>query len=507
MKKALISVSDKTNLKALAHCLIKQGYDIISTGGTKATLETYGFSVTAVSDVTGFPEMLNGRVKTLHPVVHAGLLAKRDNPDHMNTIKTHNIAPIDVLVVNLYPFESTIQTHSTTKDEAIEQIDIGGPALLRSAAKNMTSTTVLFDPTDYQRIIDEMNLYGNTTSTTKQYLAQKVFEYTAHYDLMIADYLADKQTLNQTWTLKQTLRYGENPHQKGSLYQSNETNPYSLFNAEVLHGKALSYNNIQDANAAINILQDFNQPTAVALKHMNPCGIGTGSNIEKAFDKAYASDAISIFGGIVAVNEPVTLALAKTLHTIFLEIIIAPDYDTEALTYLKQKKQLRILKLPMNQKTTDQTIFTSINGGMIMQEVDRKTITKADLKCVTKQKPSDETIAELLFAWHAVKHVKSNAIVVTKDHQTVGIGAGQMNRVGAAEIALKWAKKNGHTEALVLASDAFFPFDDVVKLARRYGVRHIIQPGGSKRDQASIDACDQLGMTMVFTGVRHFKHT
>ncbi len=506
MKKALISVSDKTKLIPLAQTLSNHGYEIISTGGTKTALEHAGFTVTSVSDLTGFPEMLDGRVKTLHPHIHAGLLAKREEKHHMQTLETKAINPIDVLVVNLYPFKETIENDSLTKDDAIEQIDIGGPALLRSAAKNMTSVTALCDPSDYQLVIDELHEFKKTTVTTKQYLAQKVFKHTAQYDLMIADYLAGETTLSQTWVLKDTLRYGENPHQKGYLYQAEQDDPYSLFNAEILHGKPLSYNNIQDANAAINILSDFDDPTAVALKHMNPCGVASSNTIETAFEQAYQSDMVSIFGGIVAINKPVTLTLAKKLHTIFLEIIIAPSYDTDALAHLKQKKNIRLLALPMSSPSTESKMMTSINGGMLIQDTDNHHITESDLTCVTKQAPNEAAIAALLFAWRVAKYVKSNAIVVAKGQQTVGVGAGQMNRVGAAEIALNWAAKNGQTENLVLASDAFLPFDDVVRLAHRYGVTHIIQPGGSKRDQASIDACDELGITMVFTGVRHFAH-
>ncbi len=506
MKKVLISVSDKQNLEPLAKALVAQDYEILSTGGTKTFLESHGFKVTAVSDYTKFPELLEGRLKTLHPKIHGGILANREKSSHMDALKKEDISPIDMVVVNLYPFEATIKKENITQQEAIEQIDIGGPTLLRSAAKNMASLTALCDPSDYKLVIEELKHHGETTLSTRVSLAQKVFHHTAHYDQMIASYLSQDKSLQKTWSHQETLRYGENPHQEAYLYKDNTDDPYSLFAADILHGKKLSYNNIQDANAALNIIAEFSEPCAVALKHMNPCGIGVDETIEKAYQKAYNSDSTSIFGGIVALNRKVTPDLATTLNETFLEIIIAPSFDEEALSILKQKKNLRLLQLDMQAISNTHQKITTINGGALVQSMDRKTVEASDLQCVTTKNPGDKLLKELLFAWRAVKHVKSNAIVLSKEHQTIGIGAGQMNRVGAAKLALEWAKAQGHTNDIVLASDAFFPFDDIVKLAHQYGVKAIIQPGGSKRDKDSIDACNKLGIVMVFTGTRHFSH-
>jgi phosphoribosylaminoimidazolecarboxamide formyltransferase/IMP cyclohydrolase len=505
MKRALISVSDKTGLIPIATCLISHGYHILSTGGTKNYLEKNNIEVTQVSAYTNYPEILDGRVKTLHPKIHAGLLAKRDNLSHMDVLKREDIDTIDLLIVNLYPFIETIKNESITQDEAIEQIDIGGPSMLRSAAKNFKDVTVITVVNDYDLIMNELNSIGDTKLSTRMYLAQKVFELTSAYDFVIASYLFQKKRIQTTLTHVSSLRYGENPHQKADLYQTHD-DPYSLINAKILHGKQLSYNNIQDANAALNILSEFQDPCAVALKHTNPCGVGIGSTIHEAFDKAYHSDEVSIFGGIIAVNRSVDLNLAQSLSKIFLEIIIAPSFDQDALDELTKKKNIRLLEVDTTQSSTTKTQMVSINGGVLIQDIDDYKVTDKDLVCVTEIKPSDDVIDELLFAWRVVKHVKSNAIVITKNHQTVGIGAGQMNRVGACEIALNWANNHNHKDGLILASDAFFPFDDIVKLAYEKGVLAIIQPGGSIRDEDSISLCNQLGITMLFTGIRHFKH-
>lgn len=510
MKRALLSVSDKTDIVHFAEQLHQLGFDILSTGGTARVLQEAGIPVIPVEDVTGSPEMLDGRVKTLHPKIHGGLLALRDHPDHRSDLTRHDIVPIDLVCVNLYPFATTIARQGVTMDEAIEQIDIGGPSMLRSAAKNVASVTALCDTADYQMVVDELREHGDTLPATRRRLSAKVFRHTAHYDAIIAQYLSQGDDNLEHLTLPydhvMTLRYGENPHQQATLYQSPTLNPYSLFAATILNGKPLSYNNMQDANAAINILAEHQDPTVVALKHMNPCGVGTARDLERAYQLAHDSDPVSIFGGIVACNRPVTPALAKRMNEIFLEIVIAPAYDEEALKVLKQKKNLRVLQLDTSARNTDSATFVPINGGVLRQDIDALLVKKEDLQIVTKQKPSEDVLEELLFAWKVVKHVKSNAIVLTKGRQTVGIGAGQMNRVGAAHIALSWAKEHGHSDHLVLASDAFFPFDDVVRLAARYGVTAIIQPGGSIRDQDSIQACDELGIAMVFTGNRHFKH-
>ncbi len=511
MKRALISVSDKRNVAAFAASLVELGFEIISTGGTKRVLEESGIQTISIDDVTGFPEILNGRVKTLHPLVHGGLLAVRDNEEHVKAVKENNIEYIDLVCVNLYPFKQTIDKEGTTFDDAIEQIDIGGPSMLRSAAKNYKFVTVVTDVNDYDNIISELKEFGDTLPETKKALSAKVFRLTAQYDSYISNYLTkelgvefpEKMTL--TYDYEQAMRYGENPHQSAALYRRSD-NPYSLLNADVLNGKPLSYNNIQDANSAINILKEFNAPTAVALKHMNPCGVGSADTLEEAFDKAYQSDPVSIFGGIVAVNREVSLDTAKAMNKIFLEIIIAPSYSEAALQELKRKKNLRILVLDTKKDNKDPYQMVSVNGGLLLQNTDDYIVPEEALEFVTVQTPNPQELNDLYFAWKVVKHVKSNAIVVTKDNQTVGVGAGQMNRVGAAKIALNWAKDHGHTEGLTLSSDAFFPFDDVVRLAAEYGVTNIIQPGGSIRDELSIKACNELGIKMVFTKNRHFKH-
>jgi phosphoribosylaminoimidazolecarboxamide formyltransferase/IMP cyclohydrolase len=510
MKRALLSVSDKTDIVWLAQQLHELGYEILSTGGTAAVLTQAGISVLPVETVTGSPEMLDGRVKTLHPKIHGGLLALRDNPAHQADLRANDIQPIDLVCVNLYPFQATISRADVTIDEAIEQIDIGGPSMLRSAAKNVASVTALCDRSDYQTVIEELRTHGDTLPATRRRLSAKVFRHTAYYDAVIAQYLgadeSNPEWLTLPFDLVSSLRYGENPHQAATLYRSPNRNPYSLFEAEILNGKPLSYNNMQDANAAINILAEHDQPTVVALKHMNPCGVGSATDLDTAFTLAYESDPVSIFGGIVACNRPVTKALAKRMNEMFLEIILAPAYEDGALEELKRKKNLRVLALDTSASNTDVDTFVAINGGLLRQGVDRHMVDKKELKVVTKQGLTDEEMEDLLFAWKVVKHVKSNAIVLTEGRQTVGIGAGQMNRVGAARIALDWAKERGHTKDLILASDAFFPFDDVVRLAAEYGVKAIIQPGGSIRDDDSIRACDELGIAMVFTGNRHFKH-
>ena len=511
MRRALISVSDKTNITSFAKNLVELGFEIISTGGTKKVLDEAGIKTISIDEVTGFPEILNGRVKTLHPLVHGGLLSLRDNEDHVKQVEENNIEYIDLVCVNLYPFKETIEKATTTFDEAIEQIDIGGPSMLRSAAKNYKFVSVVTDIKDYDQVITELKEHGDTLLETKKQLSAKVFRLTAQYDSYISNYLTKEldieypENITLTYEFHQPLRYGENPHQSAALYKRSDS-PYSLLSAEILNGKPLSYNNIQDANSALNILKEHTAPTAVALKHMNPCGVGSASTILEAFTKAYNSDPVSIFGGIVSVNQEVTKELAIEMNKIFLEIIIAPSYTEEGLLELKKKKNLRVLKLDTSSDNTDPYQVVSVNGGLLLQNTDSYLVEKEALEVVTKLLPTELELEDLHFAWKVVKHVKSNAIVITKDNQTVGIGAGQMNRVGAAEIALNWAKDHGHTSDLTLSSDAFFPFDDVVKLAHTYGVTKIIQPGGSIRDKDSIKACDELGIKMVFTKNRHFKH-
>ncbi|MBN2605331.1 MAG: bifunctional phosphoribosylaminoimidazolecarboxamide formyltransferase/IMP cyclohydrolase [Bacilli bacterium] len=511
MKRALISVSDKTNVVEFAKGLVENGYEIISTGGTREVLEANNIKTKSIENITGFPEILGGRVKTLHPMVHGGLLALREQHNHIKDVIENKIEYIDIIVVNLYPFKETIMKPNVTFDEAIEQIDIGGPSMLRSGAKNYKYVTVISDQKDYQKVLSEIEQYGETTIETKKRLSAKAFRLTASYDAIISSYLSKKENndfpenLTVTYQYKQDMRYGENPHQTAALYTSN-SNSYSILDAQILNGKPLSYNNIQDGNAAINILKEFHEPTAVALKHMNPCGVASSETILEAYQAAFASDSISIFGGIVALNREVTLNLAVELNKTFLEIIIAPSYTKDALLELCKKKNLRILLLDTSAENIDNMQLVSINGGVLMQHSDDYLIPFENLKPVTNTPLSQDELDELYFSWKVVKHVKSNAIVISTGKRTIGVGAGQMNRVGAAKIALDSAKNLGYYSNLTMASDAFFPFDDVVKLASTYGVSKIIQPGGSIRDQDSIDACNELGIKMVFTHNRHFKH-
>ena len=483
MKRALVSVSDKTGLVEFVQGLVDCGYEIISTGGTKKALEAAGIHPIGISDVTGFPEIMDGRVKTLHPKVHGALLCVRSNPDHVRQLQELGIEYIDLVCVNLYPFKETVLKPGVTHEEIIENIDIGGPSMLRSASKNYQSIPVLCDPKDYDKVLAEIRENQETTLETRERLAAKVFRHTARYDAMIADYLTKKtheefpESMTITFDKVQDLRYGENPHQKAAFYKG--MNPqYSLANATQLHGKELSYNNIQDGNAAIEILKDFEgQYAAVGVKHMNPCGVGIGENIEAAWDKAYEADSISIFGGIVALNAKVEKGLAEKLSKIFLEIIIAPDFSDEALEILTRKKNIRLMKLDTSLSVSSALKYTNVNDGLLVQEMDQHTINEEDLKCVTNRKPTEEEIKQLLFGWKVVKHVKSNAIVLVKDDMTVGVGAGQMNRVGAAKIAIEQAGEKA--KGSVLASDAFFPMPDTVQEAIKAGVTAIIQPGGS----------------------------
>ena len=509
-KRALISVSDKTGIDAFAAELVKLGYEIISTGGTKTLFESKGIPVTGISDVTGFPEILDGRVKTLHPAVHSGLLSVRDSEEHRKQMEELNLGYIDLVAVNLYPFQQTISKPNVSYEDAIENIDIGGPSMLRSAAKNHAFVTVVVDAADYEQVLEEIKANGDTTLETRKKLAAKTFRHTAAYDALIGDYLSAKlgETLPErvtvTYEKVQDLRYGENPHQKAAFYKKPLAGAGSLANAQQLHGKELSYNNINDANAALQILREFtDEPAAVAVKHMNPCGVGIGSDIFEAFTKAYEADPTSIFGGIVALNRPVDAPTAAKLNEIFLEIVIAPDFAPEALETLTKKKNIRLLKLPF-MPTEDKYFVTSVEGGMLFQETDTKQIEAADLKVVTERAPTEEELKQLLFAWKVVKHVKSNAIALANGNMTIGIGAGQMNRVGSARIALEQAGEKA--QGAVLASDAFFPMGDTVELAAKYGIKAIIQPGGSIKDEESIAAANANGIAMVFTGVRHFKH-
>lgn len=509
MKRVLISVSDKTGVVEFTRELVELGYEIISTGGTKKTLNEAGIKTLSISDITNFPEIMDGRVKTLHPNVHGALLCVRDNENHLKALKDNKIDLIDMVVVNLYPFKETLAKEDVTHEELIENIDIGGPSMLRSAAKNYKSVTVVVDPKDYERVVCELKESGDTQLETRERLAAKVFRHTSAYDTLIAEYLTNKveekfpETITVTYEKVQDLRYGENPHQKAGFYKKSFAG-YSLGNAKQLHGKELSYNNIQDANAALEILKEFTAPTVVAVKHMNPCGVGSGKNIEEAWTRAYEADKVSIFGGIVVANSCITKSVAEELSKLFLEIVIAPDFEKEALEIITQKKNIRVLKVDTNSEILNKMKVTSVMDGALIQEFDEMKISKDELVCVTERKPTDEEIEELIFSWNVVKHVKSNAIVIGKNNQTIGVGAGQMNRVGAAKIALEQGGEK--CMGAVLASDAFFPMDDTVELAAKYGIKAIIQPGGSIKDSLSIEACNRHGIAMVFTGVRHFKH-
>ena len=508
--RALVSVSDKTGVVEFAQQLRSLGWEIIATGGTMKLLRDSGVEVINISDVTGFPEICDGRVKTLHPKVHGGLLARRDDESHLAALKENEIEFIDMVCVNLYPFRQTIAKPDVTMEDAIENIDIGGPSMLRSAAKNYKDVTVVCNPENYAKIIEEIKANGNTTVETRLQLSAEAYTHTAQYDSMIATYMRKAAGLNEKlfleFDLVQGLRYGENPHQQAKFYGAAETGAYSLANAKQLNGKELSYNNIQDANAALCIAREFDEPFCVGLKHMNPCGAAIGTDVVDAWTKAYEADKVSIFGGIVAVNREVTKEAAELMKPIFLEIIMAPSFSEEALEVLSTKKNLRLLQVDMSKDESVVNQYVSVNGGLLVQDLDKTTATVTAEMCVTETKPTAEQVTDLNFGWRVVKHVKSNAIVVVKDGHTVGVGAGQMNRVGSAEIALKQAQAAGFTEGLVLASDGFFPFDDTVTLAAQYGVTAIVQPGGSVRDEDSVKKANECGITMLCTGMRHFKH-
>lgn len=508
--RALISVSDKTGIVEFAGSLQSMGWELIATGGTLKTLHEAGLKVMDIQDVTGFPEICEGRVKTLHPKVHGGLLARRDSEDHMAQLARNGIETIEMVCVNLYPFEATISKPDVTMEDAIENIDIGGPSMLRSAAKNYKDVTVVCDPADYSQVLSEIKEHGNTLVETRLKLSAKAYTRTALYDSCIATFMRKVAGLPEKLFLSfdkaQDLRYGENPHQNAGFYKAEKESAFSVAFAEQLGGKELSYNNIQDANAALSIVREFCEPFCVALKHMNPCGAGVGKDLKEAWTRAYEADKVSIYGGIVAMNRPLTKEVALEMKPIFLEIVMAPEFEPEALEVLATKKNLRLLKVRMDNDKTPAKAYVGVNGGMLVQDADLECKEITAEMCVTKRKPTEKELKEMNFGWKIVKHVKSNAIVVVKDGATAGIGAGQMNRVGSAEIALEEAESLGITEGLVLASDGFLPFGDTVELAAKYGVTAIVQPGGSIRDEDSIKVADEKGITMLFTGMRHFKH-
>jgi phosphoribosylaminoimidazolecarboxamide formyltransferase/IMP cyclohydrolase len=517
MKRALVSVTDKTGVVEFCKGLESLGYEIVSTGGTKKVLIAGGVKAIDISDVTGFPEILDGRVKTLHPMVHGGLLAVRDKESHVAQVKEHNIEYIDLVCVNLYAFKKTIESGASF-DAAVENIDIGGPSMLRSAAKNHKFVTVVSDINDYDLVLNEIKEFGDTTYETRLKLAAKVYTLTAEYDTMIAKYMREKAGLNEKLFIEadlvQSLRYGENPHQNAKFYATDKNLSYSLANAKQIQGKELSYNNIQDANAALNIVREFgNTPFAMGLKHMNPCGAAVGKDLKEAWLKAYESDPVSIFGGIVATNQVIDEEAANLIKfdhgekgkSIFLEVILAPGYTEGALKAFAKRPDLRIIEFKLGDYPK-QSQYVTVNGGILVQDQDVETKTITEDMTVTNVKPTKEQLADMDFGWKIVKHVKSNAIVVVKNGTTCGVGAGQMNRVGAAKIAIEEAHLRGVKDGLVLASDAFFPFADTLEYGIANGVVAVVQPGGSKKDQDSIDLANEKKVPMAFTGMRHFKH-
>ena len=501
-KQALISVSDKSNLLEFAKFLVEQDYKILSTGGTYKHLQDNGIAVTEVKDVTGFPEILDGRVKSLHPAIHGGIMARRANENHMATIAEHGINPIDIVIVNLYPFFEKMNT-GLSEAEMIEFIDIGGPSMLRSSAKNFYDVTVVTDVNDYETVINEIRENGSTSIETRKLCAGKVFNLTSAYDAAISTYLLGEdfpQFLESSYEKVMDLRYGENPHQKAAYYVDKTKNG-AMKDFEYLQGKELSFNNIRDMDLAYKVVSEFEETTCCAVKHSTPCGVAIGENVLEAYEKAYECDPMSIFGGIIAFNREVNGKTAVELNKIFLEIVIAPSFTEAALEIFKQKKNLRIIKV--KNPVSDKVTYVKVDGGLIVQSTDNQFST--DLNVVTATQPTEKQMTDLVFAQKIVKWVKSNAIVVATNGQAYGIGGGQTNRIWAAQQAIARAKEKVN-EDLVLASDAFFPFRDVADYAAENGIKAIIQPGGSIKDQESIDACDEYGIPMVFTGMRHFMH-
>ena len=512
IQRALLSVSDKSGLVDFARSLATSGVELLSTGGTAKVLREAGLVVKDISEHTGFPEMLDGRVKTLHPRVHGGLLFLRDNPEHLRTVAEHGIAPIDLVVVNLYPFEATVARPGVSLHDAIENIDIGGPSMLRSAAKNHDSVTVVVDPADYAEVARQIAGDGNTSLDLRRHLAAKVFSRTAAYDAAIATHLArnfappgqPSPLLSVVVPLAQPLRYGENPHQRAALYGRFHEHYHQL------HGKELSYNNILDLTAATALVAEFSEegPTLAILKHTNPCGVGRGSSLREAWDRAYSTDRQAPFGGIIAANTPIDLACAEAIAGIFSEVIVAPDFLPDALDLLRQKKNLRLLRVAGNPAKAAGGDLRSVGAqSFLWQERDTRTTTAADLRVVTRRAPSPSELEALLFGWRVVRHVKSNAIVYASPGQTLGIGAGQMSRVDSSRIAVWKAGEAGlPLHGSVVCSDAFFPFPDGLVAAADAGATAAIQPGGSVRDAEVIAAADERGIAMVFTGHRHFRH-
>ncbi|MCG0277985.1 MAG: bifunctional phosphoribosylaminoimidazolecarboxamide formyltransferase/IMP cyclohydrolase [Thermanaeromonas sp.] len=508
---ALLSVWDKTGLVEFAKGLAELGWKILSTGGTARVLEEAGLSVTHVQEVTGFPEILDGRVKTLHPNIHAGILARRE-PEHLKQLEELGIGTIDLVAVNLYPFRETVARPGVTTEEAIENIDIGGPAMVRAAAKNHEYVIVIVNPARYPQILAQLREQGDVDLSTRRMLAAEAFAHTAAYDATIASYWQQeaygKKNLPPFFFLIgekiHDLRYGENPHQRAAFYRLPGRGSGTLASSLKLQGKELSYNNLMDLDAAFSLVSEFKEPAVAIIKHTNPCGVAVAETLAEAYSKALEADPVSAFGGIVGCNRPVDKELAQEMVKIFLEAVVAPLFTPDALEVFKARPQVRLVAVGEGQEKGLNWHVRPVSGGFLVQEPDVYDFTEQELKVVTRRRPTEEELKDLLFAWKVVKHVKSNAIVVAKGGVTLGVGAGQMNRVGAARIALEQAKEKAR--GAVLASDAFFPFPDTVEEAAKAGVTAIIQPGGSVRDQESIDCADKYGLAMVFTGVRHFRH-
>ncbi|MFN0140763.1 MAG: bifunctional phosphoribosylaminoimidazolecarboxamide formyltransferase/IMP cyclohydrolase [Pyrinomonadaceae bacterium] len=520
VKRALVSVSDKTGVVEFATALVSFGVDIISTGGTAKALRDARLTVTDVAEVTGFPEMMDGRVKTLHPKIHGAFLALRDNAEHVASMNEHCIEAIDLVVVNLYPFEQTVAKTGVTLDEAVENIDIGGPAMIRSAAKNWRDVAVVTDPNVYDEIVGELNSNdGSLSLETRAKLAAAAYTRTAEYDSAISTFLSESrqagtpaggQFLNEDITLQLAkitdLRYGENPHQKAALYTADGG---GIANAVQLHGKEMSFNNYVDADAAWALVNDFDELAVAIIKHTNPSGVGVGATSEEAYRRALSTDPVSAFGGIVAFNRKVDSSVAASVNEVFTEVVIAPDYDAEAVDIFRAKKNLRVLSVrsPHASKGSRRIEYRQISGGFLVQDRDTNRLAVADLSIVTKRQPTDAELRSMMLAWTVCKHVKSNAIVFANEFQTLGVGAGQMNRVDSVRIAAMRAERfNLPLKGSALASDAFFPFRDNVDEAAKYGVTAVIQPGGSIKDDESIAAADEHNIAMAFTRIRHFKH-
>lgn len=511
MRRALLSVFDKTGIVEFARSLDALGWEIISTGGTSKKLKEEGIRVMDISDLTKFPECFDGRVKTLHPNVEGGILAVRDNEHHRRQMDELGVEPIDMVVCNLYPFKETILKPGVSHEEIIENIDIGGPTMIRAAAKNYKFVTVITDPEDYDLVVRELKENGETSAATKEMLAAKVFIHTSHYDALIAGYFSGKvgirypKTLTLTYEKKQELRYGENPHQSAAFYASVQGTEGTLPGAVQLHGKELSYNNIGDTDGALETLKEFDEPTIVAAKHANPCGVGSASTLSEAYRKAYEADPVSIFGGIVAANREVDAATAEEMAKTFLEVIVAPSFSKEALEILTKKKNIRLLQLEhIGRKHPGAGKAKTVLGGLLVQDLDTLLLNESDMQVVTKRRPTEAEMRDLLFAWKVVKHTKSNGIAIAKDLCTTGVGPGQVSRIWALENAIR--QGGSRIAGSVMASDAFFPFADCVEAAHQAGITAIIQPGGSVRDQESVEAADKYGIAMIFTGIRHFKH-